>query len=65
MYVDRVEFDDLFERCRMDDDFESEQLSFKCCEDLMIHSDITSNFIWEWIMFDFLFYIKNVICFSI
>lgn len=45
MYVVRVEFADCFEHCRMDNEFESEELSFKCYEDLMIHSDITSNFI--------------------
>lgn len=47
MYADRVEFADLFEHCRMDNDFEPEELSFKCCEDLIIHTDITSNFIWK------------------
>lgn len=29
-----------FQYCRMDNKFESEELPFKCYENLMIHSDI-------------------------
>ena len=58
MYVGQVDFADRFEHCRMDNEFESEELSFKCYEDLMIYSNITSSSIWELIMFDFLFTFK-------
>lgn len=61
MWAGREEPADCFKHCKMDDEFESEELSFKNYEDLMMHSSITSNFIWKLRVFDFLFHIKNVI----
>lgn len=40
-------FSGHFEHRRMDNKFESEELDFKCYEDLMIHSDIILNVICE------------------